>query len=147
MGKRTGARIEIRGRGSVKDGKAKQKADPSDNDDLHVLVEADNQKSLDEAVTMVEDLLNPVSERMNEHKRAQLQELAELNAMVRDVKSPKVMGEQGHDPRSYTSGSKFAVACDTCGSRNHETIGCPLTASAPGSHADNQYRSFLADLG
>ncbi|KAF9589070.1 hypothetical protein IFM89_018801 [Coptis chinensis] len=75
----TRARIKLRGKGSIKERKANQKPDPSDNDDLHVLAKADNQKSLDAAVGMVAKLLIPVADGMNEHKRAQLKELAELN--------------------------------------------------------------------
>lgn len=68
MEKETGARMILRDRGSPREGKAQQKdakPDPSENEDLHVLVEADNQKSLDAAVGMVEKLLVPVTEEMN----------------------------------------------------------------------------------
>ncbi len=66
MERETGAKIAIRGRGSVKEGRAPRpgrdggsgpggggggggggRPDPSDNDDLHVLVMADDDDSLD----------------------------------------------------------------------------------------------------
>jgi splicing factor 1 len=47
MEKETGAKIVIRGKGSVKEGRLQQKhdlkPDPSENEDLHVLVEAETQ--------------------------------------------------------------------------------------------------------
>ncbi|KAJ1384596.1 Splicing factor 1, helix-hairpin domain [Sesbania bispinosa] len=73
MEKETGAKIVIRGKGSVKEGRLQQKRDlkpdPSENEDLHVLVEAETQESLDAAAGMVEKLLQPVDEVLNEHKR------------------------------------------------------------------------------
>ncbi|KAJ6712230.1 RNA-BINDING PROTEIN RELATED [Salix purpurea] len=83
MERETGAKIVIRGKGSVKEGRLQQKRDlkpdPSENEDLHVLVEADTQEALDAAAGMVEKLLQPVDEVLNEHKRQQLRELATLN--------------------------------------------------------------------
>ncbi|KAK4363480.1 hypothetical protein RND71_018721 [Anisodus tanguticus] len=88
MEKETGAKIVIRGKGSIKEGRLQQKGnlkpDPAENEDLHVLVEAENQESLDAAAGMVEKLLQPVDEVLNEHKRQQLKELAALNGTIRD---------------------------------------------------------------
>ncbi|KAF8413136.1 hypothetical protein HHK36_001112 [Tetracentron sinense] len=147
MEKETGARIVIRGKGSTK-GQSHQKPDPSDNEDLHVLVEADNQKSLDAAVGMVEKLLIPVDERMNQHKLAQLKELAELKGTLRDENLCKVYGEHGqkYPCPSLKTTFKVDVACDTCGGSSHSTANCPLTASAPGSNVDFEGHNFLADL-
>ncbi|XP_022736673.1 splicing factor-like protein 1 [Durio zibethinus] len=43
--------------------------EPSKNKNLHVLVEAETQESLDVAAAMVEKLLQPIDEVLNEHKR------------------------------------------------------------------------------
>jgi splicing factor 1 len=88
-----GAKISIRGKGSVKDGKNKK--DPMNNpgiishsqnflrifldEALHVLISADTEVALERASRMVQDLLVPVEEGKNEHKRQQLRELAEIN--------------------------------------------------------------------
>ncbi|BAH92637.1 Os04g0385700 [Oryza sativa Japonica Group] len=100
MEKETGAKIVIRGKGSVKEGKLLQKRDmkpdPSENEDLHVLVEAETQEALDAAAGMVEKLLTPVDEVLNEHKRQQLRELAALNATIRDDECCRNCGEPGH---------------------------------------------------
>lgn len=54
MERETGARIVIRGKGSVKEGRAGRKegpaggkADPGDNEELHVLVTADTEEQLE----------------------------------------------------------------------------------------------------
>ncbi|MED6143425.1 hypothetical protein PIB30_005999 [Stylosanthes scabra] len=92
MEKESGATILLRGKGSTK---ASSKCD-SEKEDLHVLIEADNQKSLDAAVGMVEKLLVPVEEGRNEHKREQLKELAQLKATRRDANVCSVCGDKGH---------------------------------------------------
>lgn len=57
----TGAKIQVRGRGSSR---TQQEADKYDAEDLHVYIEADNEKSLDAAVEMVDKLLIPYSEEV-----------------------------------------------------------------------------------
>ncbi|KAE8663341.1 DNA binding protein, putative isoform 1 [Hibiscus syriacus] len=122
MEKETGAKIVIRDKGSVKEGRFQQKRDmkpdPSENEDLHVLVEAETQESLEAAAAMLEKLLHPVDEVLNEHKRQQLKELAALNGTIRDEEYCRLCGEPGH--RQYacpsrTSNFKSDVLCKICG--------------------------------
>ena len=89
MEKETGAKIAIRGKGSVKEGRVRKdmKPDPSEDDDLHVLITADTDDALEKASGMIEKLLVPVEEDLNEHKRRQLRELAELNGTLRDYEA------------------------------------------------------------
>ncbi|ESQ30767.1 hypothetical protein EUTSA_v100114671mg, partial [Eutrema salsugineum] len=72
----TSAKIVIWGKESVKESKLQQKKDlkydPSENEDLHVLVEAKTQEALEAAAGMVEKFLQPIDEVLNEHKRQQL---------------------------------------------------------------------------
>lgn len=83
MEKETGCKIAIRGKGSVKEGRSKRDGQgagaPDENDQLHVLLTADNDVQLDKATKVINDLLVPIDEGQNEHKRAQLRELAEIN--------------------------------------------------------------------
>ncbi|TVU14001.1 hypothetical protein EJB05_37442, partial [Eragrostis curvula] len=153
MEKETGAKIVIRGKGSVKEGKLLQKRDlkpdPSENEDLHVLVEAETQEALDAAAGMVEKLLTPVDEVLNEHKRQQLRELAALNGTIRDDEFCRTCGEPGH--RQYAcpnKGSTFKsdVQCKICGDGGHPTIDCPVKGNA-GKKMDDEYQNFLAELG
>ncbi|MQM19105.1 hypothetical protein Taro_052105 [Colocasia esculenta] len=152
MEKETGAKIVIRGKGSVKEGRLQQKRDlkpdPSENEDLHVLVEAETQESLEAAAAMIEKLLTPVDEVLNEHKRQQLRELAALNGTIRDEEFCRLCGEPGH--RQYacparTSTFKSDVLCKICGDGGHPTIDCPMKGS--GKKMDDEYQNFLAELG
>ncbi|XP_010926686.1 splicing factor-like protein 1 [Elaeis guineensis] len=152
MEKETGAKIVIRGKGSIKEGKIPQKRDakpdPVENEDLHVLVEAETQESLDAACAMVEKLLQPVDETLNEHKRQQLRELAALNGTIRDEEFCRLCGEPGH--RQYacpsrTTTFKSDVLCKICGDGGHPTIDCPMKGT--GKKMDDEYQNFLAELG
>uniref|UniRef100_A0A2P2J707 Branchpoint-bridging protein n=1 Tax=Rhizophora mucronata TaxID=61149 RepID=A0A2P2J707_RHIMU len=152
MERETGAKIVIRGKGSVKEGRLQQKRDlkpdPSENEDLHVLVEADTQEALDAAAGMVEKLLQPVDEVLNEHKRQQLRELAALNGTIRDEEYCRLCGEPGH--RQYacpsrTTTFKSDVLCKICGDGGHPTIDCPMKGT--GKKMDDEYQNFLAELG
>ncbi|PIA51785.1 hypothetical protein AQUCO_01100569v1 [Aquilegia coerulea] len=153
MEKETGAKIVIRGKGSIKEGRLQQKRDlkpdPAENEDLHVLVEAETQDALDAAAGMVEKLLQPVDEGLNEHKRQQLRELAALNGTIRDDEYCRLCGEPGH--RQYacpsrTTTFKSDVLCKICGDGGHPTIDCPMKGTV-GKKMDDEYQNFLAELG
>ncbi|CAN4097238.1 unnamed protein product [Withania somnifera] len=153
MEKETGAKIVIRGKGSVKEGRFQQKGnlkhDPTENEDLHVLVEADTQESLEAAAAMLEKLLQPVDEVLNEHKRQQLRELAALNGTIRDEEFCRLCGEPGH--RQYacpsrTTTFKSDVLCKICGDGGHPTIDCPVKDTT-GKKMDDEYQNFLTELG
>ncbi|CAN4095104.1 unnamed protein product [Withania somnifera] len=153
MEKETGAKIVIRGKGSVKEGRLQQKGnlknDPTENEDLHVLVEADTEESLEAAAGMLEKLLQPVDEVLNEHKRQQLRELAALNGTIRDEEFCRLCGEPGH--RQYacpsrTTTFKSDVLCKICGDGGHPTIDCPVK-NTTGKKMDDEYQNFLAELG
>ncbi|WCJ36453.1 splicing factor-related [Euphorbia peplus] len=153
MERETGAKIVIRGKGSVKEGRLQQKRDskpdPSENEDLHVLVEAETEEALEAAAGMVEKLLQPVDEVLNEHKRQQLRELAALNGTIRDEEYCRLCGEPGH--RQYacpsrTTTFKSDVLCKICGDGGHPTIDCPVKGTT-GKKMDDEYQNFLAELG
>ncbi|XXG88157.1 hypothetical protein AAC387_Pa12g0403 [Persea americana] len=153
MERETGGKIVIRGKGSVKEGRLQQKRDlmkpdPSENEDLHVLVEAETQEALDAAAGMVEKLLMPVDEGLNEHKRQQLRELAALNGTIRDDEFCRLCGEPGHRQfacPARTSTFKSDVLCKICGDGGHPTIDCPMKGT--GKKMDDEYQNFLAELG
>ncbi|XP_075495042.1 uncharacterized protein LOC142532610 [Primulina tabacum] len=117
MEKETGAKIRLRGKGF---------GDHSETEELHVLVEADNQRALNAAKAMVEKLLIPVADENNEHKKAQLTELAKMRGTYKDQNTCQLCKEQGH--REYAcplKDSSFnAACCDTCGGFDHPTSKC-----------------------
>ncbi|XP_017250827.1 splicing factor-like protein 1 [Daucus carota subsp. sativus] len=119
-----------------------------ESDDLHVLVEADNEKSLEEAAGMVEKLLRPVDEGLNEHPRQQLRELVALNGTIKDEEFCRLCGEAGH--RQYAcplrlTTYKSKVLCKNCGDGGYPTIDCPIKG-AVGKKMDDEYKNFLAEL-
>ena len=86
MERETGAKIAIRGKGSVKPGKGRKdgKPNPGEEDELHVLITADTNDQLEKAADMVLKLLVPVEEGKNDLKREQLRELARIHGTLRD---------------------------------------------------------------
>nr|POE68015.1 branchpoint-bridging protein [Quercus suber] len=133
MEKETGAKIRLRGKDKT--------TNPQKNDeDLHVYIEADNQKSLDAAVGMVEKLLNPIDDAMNEHKRVQLEELATLKANM-----CRICHEHGHHyfacPQRQSTFKM--VCCDKCGSYKHPTETCGVIAMSPQSKSGQGSGSSL----
>lgn len=95
----TECRVYIRGKGSVKDSVKEEKLKDKPgfkhlNEPLHVLVEAELPEDvinsrLDYAVAILENLLKPVDESLDNYKKQQLRELALLNGTLRE-ESPKM---------------------------------------------------------
>ncbi|KAL8126115.1 hypothetical protein AgCh_013415 [Apium graveolens] len=123
---KSGARIRLRGKDSSK---SAQEADSSEDEELNVYIEAIGQKSLDAAVCMVEKLLIPAEEGVNDVRQAQPQELSSLNAEAIN-NSCSVCKGTGHNqlacPQKETT---LKAAFETCGSFSHPTSGCPVTPS------------------
>ncbi|XP_043706666.1 KH domain-containing protein At1g09660/At1g09670-like [Telopea speciosissima] len=90
----TQCRVYIRGRGSVKDSVKEEKLRDKPgyehlNEPLHVLVEAEFpadmvDSRLNQAVSILDDLLKPVDESLDYYKKQQLRELAMLNGTLRE---------------------------------------------------------------
>ncbi|TYH52032.1 hypothetical protein ES332_D10G322200v1 [Gossypium tomentosum] len=95
----TECRVYIRGKGSVKDSVKEEKLKDKPgfehlNEPLNVLVEAELPEdvinsSLDYAVAILENLLKPVDESLDNYKKQQLRELALLNGTLRE-ESPRM---------------------------------------------------------
>jgi splicing factor 1 len=136
MEKETGAKIAIRGKGSVKDGKGKPSKFEDENDELHVLITSDSEEAVVKAEAMVRKLLVPVEEGQNEHKRNQLRKLAELNGTLRDNML------WGPNPRNWSTPD---VYCKFCGEISHPSSDCP-NKKAPAANVDQEYLNFMASL-
>jgi splicing factor 1 len=140
MERETGAKIAIRGKGSLKEGKV-NKVQYQDDDALHVLITADTEEQLQLAAEKVRELLVPIEEGKNEHKRQQLRELAEINGTLRD--RGWNITQRTWDPAN--------VKCQICGEQSHPTTDCPLKGTGlppkPKQNIDNEYESFLAEIG
>jgi len=146
MEKETGCKIAIRGKGSVKEGKSKKgdQYNPADDDKLHVLITADSQISLEKAAKMIQDLLVPVEEGKNEHKKKQLRELAEINGTLRD--------KMWMHPLEGQNWERANVKCEICGDASHPTSDCTFKGKdvplppARKEAMNSEYDKFLAEI-
>ncbi|KAG5645554.1 hypothetical protein DXG03_005829 [Asterophora parasitica] len=141
MERESGAKISIRGKGSVKEGKARpdQFADDAE-EDLHCLILADTDEKVAACVRMINKVIETAAstpEGQNDHKRNQLRELAALNGTLRDDENQ---------------------ICQNCGGVGHRKYDCPeqrnftaniicRAASTPegqNDHKRNQLRELAA---
>jgi splicing factor 1 len=160
---KTGCKIAIRGRGSVKTGargRRDGRINPGDDDPLHVVITGDDPDSVTAAESMIRDMLIVIDDEKNVHKQQQLRELALLNGTLKE--SDDVFcghcGDKGHrtfECPKRLSFAKNAVKCAICGDTSHPTSDCKkvmITAAAAASNAasnsavDQDYQNFLAEL-
>ncbi|EDR08434.1 uncharacterized protein LACBIDRAFT_144334, partial [Laccaria bicolor S238N-H82] len=132
MERESGAKISIRGKGSVKEGKARpdQYADDAE-EDLHCLVLAETEEKVAACVRMINKVIETAAstpEGQNDHKRNQLRELAALNGTLRDDENQicQNCGGVGHrkydcpEQRNFTAN----IICRVCGSAGHMARDC-----------------------
>jgi splicing factor 1 len=138
MEKDTGCKIAIRGKGSLKPGKGGQETQrqEDENDELHVLITGDDEVSVNKAADLVQRLLVPVDDSMNEHKKDQLRKLAEWNGTLRDNMPGAGINRSWQPPD---------VFCKFCGELSHPSSDCPLKNQP--KNVDSAYESFMAMIG
>ncbi|KAK8922987.1 Branchpoint-bridging protein [Metarhizium anisopliae] len=130
----SGAKIAIRGKGSVKEGKGRSDAAHSSNqeEDLHCLIMADTEEKINKAKQLIHNVIETaasIPEGQNELKRNQLRELAALNGTLRDDENQACQncGKIGHrkydcpERQNYTA----SIICRVCGNAGHMARDCP----------------------
>ncbi|KAJ9161182.1 Branchpoint-bridging protein [Coniochaeta hoffmannii] len=130
----SGAKIAIRGKGSVKEGKGRSDAAHSSNqeEDLHCLIMADTEEKVNKAKKLIHNVIETaasIPEGQNELKRNQLRELAALNGTLRDDENQACQncGQIGHrkydcpEKQNYTAN----IICRVCGNAGHMARDCP----------------------
>ncbi|KAJ7593534.1 hypothetical protein C8J56DRAFT_931300 [Mycena floridula] len=165
MERESGAKISIRGKGSIKEGKSRsdQYADDAE-EDLHCLVLAETDEKVAACVRMINKVIETAAstpEGQNDHKRNQLRELAALNGTLRDDENQVCQncGGVGHrkydcpEQRNFTAN----IICRVCGSAGHMARDCTVNKdpNAPQMPAppvnsrgfDSEYASLMAELG
>ncbi|KAF6262591.1 hypothetical protein COO60DRAFT_1699170, partial [Scenedesmus sp. NREL 46B-D3] len=144
MERETNCKIAIRGRGSVKEGRTRKdgKPDPSDTEELHVLVTGDDDDSVDKAADMVAKLLTPMDDATNEHKQLQLRELAAINGTLRDHEIIEQQRAAEADKEVYRLPEHMRDAVEEQYRRD--------VARVHGEEMprfDDEYKSFMQELG
>ncbi|KAI9774389.1 MAG: hypothetical protein M1840_004283 [Geoglossum simile] len=138
------AKIAIRGKGSVKEGKGRSDAAHTSNqeEDLHCLIMADTEEKVNKAKKLIHNIIETaasIPEGQNELKRNQLRELAALNGTLRDDENQacqncksyptfhSLCGQIGHrkydcpEQRNFTAN----IICRVCGNAGHMARDCP----------------------
>ncbi|GJJ08270.1 hypothetical protein Clacol_002480 [Clathrus columnatus] len=146
MERESGAKISIRGKGSIKEGKARADAYAEDSEeDLHCLVMAESEEKVAACVAMINRVIETAAstpEGQNDHKRNQLRELAALNGTLRDDENQicQNCGGVGHkkydcpEQRNFTAN----ITCRICGSAGHMARDCTLARKDPNGIGVNQ---------
>ncbi|KAG8740796.1 hypothetical protein FRC10_003905 [Ceratobasidium sp. 414] len=139
MEKESGAKISIRGKGSVKEGKGRPDAYADDSEeDLHCLVMGDSEDKVATCVALINKVIETAAstpEGQNDHKRNQLRELAALNGTLRDDENQicQNCGGVGHrkydcpEQRNYTAN----IICRGCGNAGHMARDCTSRRGDP----------------
>ena len=136
----TNTKIVVRGRGAAKEGSGKQ--DVSVDEPLHVLVEGDTMVDIDRACEMIEKLLVPVDENMNEHKREQLRQLAIMNGTLREVDEQELrLQQEEENALLYQLPDHIKSKTDEMYRKDIERV------HGTGNGLEDKYSDFLSEIG
>ena len=160
---RSGAKIFIRGKGSVKEGKSLGgKIDYNLDEDLHCLIIADSEEKIATAVSLVEGVIEMAAstpESENEHKRGQLRDVARNNGTLRDDEGKPCdkCGEMGHRRYNCPNRDRFYenVVCRNCGQPGHFMRDCKVkgefnawkTGVGGGDTFEREYQDLMTEVG
>lgn len=149
MQQETNTNIAIRGRGSVKPGGAdpNKPYDPVDDEPMHVLITGDTQRQVDAAAKMIEELLVPVDEDNNEHKKRQLKELAEINGTLRVDPGTNFLDLRAKEDEENATRYQLSDDVKAKAAAQYAKDVEMMHGPGAGQQLDNAYSDFLSELG
>merc|ERR1719266_2711602 len=134
MESETGAKIIIRGKGSVKEGKVGRKDGqplPGEDEPLHAYVTSTDPECVKKAVNKIKEIIQQgveVPEGSNELRKMQLRELALLNGTLREDGMMKCTNCGAADHKTWQCQDKANVTnnvmCGACGAVGHIAGDC-----------------------
>ncbi|KAI0454186.1 hypothetical protein F5B21DRAFT_260304 [Xylaria acuta] len=170
MNMQSGANIVIRGKGSVKEGRGRDRARAHDrfeggnyqnHEPLHRLITADTHGKIEKAKNLIGGIIETIvttPEHTNGWKRQQLRDLAVANGTFRDDESRVASSSDGWKGRITVD-----IKCNICGGGGHIARGCSgrkvsdLRKNAPwrqkkqagqvGDRHEIEYRQLLSEIG
>ncbi|CAL8075313.1 unnamed protein product [Calicophoron daubneyi] len=159
--KETGAKVIIRGKGSVKEGKVGRRDGlpmPGEDEPLHAFISAPIAEAVEKAVRKINEIIRQgieVPESQNDLRRAQLRELALLNGTLREHEGLMKLRAMAEAQTIATN----KIQCGICGGAGHLSQDCKANLSALGymdqlnanpserAKMDSEYSALMAELG
>ncbi|KAK7931070.1 branchpoint-bridging protein [Apiospora marii] len=158
MNTQSGANIVIRGKGSVKEGRARRpnhhrvtKAGIVDDshEPLHCLITADTRDKVDRAKKLVQDAVEAATmpEHTNARKKQQLRDLAKANGTFRDDEGQGHAGRLLTLPTDNTATNANSAPTSTVPPWRRAAVGSARAQESRQSNTfDIEYRHFEAEL-
>ncbi|XP_052895588.1 splicing factor 1-like, partial [Anopheles moucheti] len=166
MEKDTGAKITIRGKGSVKQGKIRRQDGPpllGGDEPLHAFITASNHEVVQIVVNRIKEMIRQSieePEQLNDVRQRQLRELAQLNGTLREKDGSRCNNCGSNEHKSWLCPNKQNnIVCLACGGIGHITRDC--SCKQPGhsepsetggncasmvTKFDEEYMNLLAEL-
>ncbi|OMJ17507.1 Branchpoint-bridging protein [Smittium culicis] len=163
---KSGCKISIRGKGSIKEGKTRDDFMlPGADEELHAYVIADSVEKVNKGIKVVKDIVNQTiisPESHNKLKTLQLRELAVLNGTLREEDEAGLQtcpncGLPGHRRWECTEQQNVtsSIVCSICNGHGHLSKDC-IALSDPAafersqiknSQINSDYMRLMIDLG
>eukprot|EP01134_Creolimax_fragrantissima_P003922 CFRG3922T1 len=163
MERESGAKIMIRGKGSVKEGKGRRDGAPipGENEQLHAMIAGPDAVVVKKGVDLVVNIIKvgiETPDSANELKSLQLRELAALNGTLREELTISCSNcgslEHRHWQCTERKNAVQTIVCSVCGGHGHIGKDCsqrviggvPNQGGDDTQNIDNEYLSFMAEL-